>query len=268
MPGTFGPTGVISRPPFSPPDPRGEQRRRDHRKRGATRPGEGGAAAVHGCPRAHQIRLIARLAARSENAEMLYRIMLLVATFADAAAVSDAVDKSVYMDAAQPVEARVTALLMQMTNEEKQAQTIHLTGGLPAVVKEKWGKLGLGAYPSLGHGTAAGLALQNELQAYFLNTSRLAIPVTFHSETLHSPGGMGTMFPMPCLQGATWDAPLVLRRSIAPSSERSGARRRRRAAAASPLLRFFFVSVRLKKVSNSCWSMPSFPSESIALKSW
>ena len=36
----------------------------------------------------------------------------------------DAVDKSVYMDPSQPVEARVEALLAQMTLEEKAAQML------------------------------------------------------------------------------------------------------------------------------------------------
>jgi hypothetical protein len=47
------------------------------------------------------------------------------------------------------------------------------------------------------------------VQAAFLNQSRLGIPVTFVEETLH--GGMddGTIFPMPCGMGSTWDAPLV-----------------------------------------------------------
>jgi len=149
---------------------------------------------------------------------------LLVAACTVAVDATAAVDRSVYMDASQPVEARVAALLSQMTNAEREAQTIHLTGGLMPAVKAKWSKLGLGAYPSLGHGTAAGLSRQNELQAFFLNNSRLGIPITFHSETLHSPGGMGTMFPMPCLQGATWDAPLVhsIGRAIARQARADG----------------------------------------------
>ena len=50
---------------------------------------------------------------------------------------------------------------------------------------------------------------QNAVQAYFLNHSRLKIPVTFHAETLHSGGVNSTIFPMPCLQGATWNQELV-----------------------------------------------------------
>ena len=40
------------------------------------------------------------------------------------------VDTAVYMDPTLPVPVRVEALLKQMTNAEKMAQTIHLTGML------------------------------------------------------------------------------------------------------------------------------------------
>lgn len=40
------------------------------------------------------------------------------------------VDTAVYMDPTLPVPVRVEALLKQMTNAEKMAQTIHLTGVL------------------------------------------------------------------------------------------------------------------------------------------
>ena len=56
---------------------------------------------------------------------------------------------------------------------------------------------------------AASITAQNANQAAILNSSRLKIPVTFHYETLHSAGSGSTIFPMPCLQGATWDQELV-----------------------------------------------------------
>ena len=113
------------------------------------------------------------------------------------------------MDAALPVDARVSLLLKQMTNAEKQAQTVHLTGcSFPDVLKT-YGATGLGACPGQGHATSASIAAQNANQAAILNSSRLKIPVTFHYETLHSAGSGSTIFPMPCLQGATWDQELV-----------------------------------------------------------
>ena len=75
-----------------------------------------------------------------------------------------------------------------MTNAEKQAQTIHLTG-VDIATAPQYGATGLGAYPGMGCATPASLAKQNMVQAYFLNHSRLGIPVTFHFETLH--GGVG-----------------------------------------------------------------------------
>ena len=67
---------------------------------------------------------------------------------------------------------------------------------------------------------AAGLAAQNELQLWMTNNTRLGIPISFSAETLHSAvgggskdvdgnGGGSVMFPMPCLQGATWNVRLV-----------------------------------------------------------
>lgn len=50
---------------------------------------------------------------------------------------------------------------------------------------------------------------QNTNQAFVVNNSRLHIPVTFHYETLHGAGSGATIFPMPCLQGSTWDQELT-----------------------------------------------------------
>ena len=49
----------------------------------------------------------------------------------------------------QPVDARVAALLSTMTNAEKQAQTIHLTG-VDIATAPQYGATGLGAYPGIG----------------------------------------------------------------------------------------------------------------------
>lgn len=50
---------------------------------------------------------------------------------------------------------------------------------------------------------------QNDMQAYMLANTRLGIPVDVIQETLH--GGMdnGTIFPMPCAMGATWNPALI-----------------------------------------------------------
>eukprot|EP01050_Picozoa_sp_SAG11_P030968 SAG11_NODE_9397_length_916_cov_1.063647_1_plen_91_part_00 len=68
------------------------------------------------------------------------------------------------MDASKTVDARVELLLAAMTNEEKQAQTVHLTGcSFPEVLKT-YGASGLGACPGQGHATAASIASQNANQ--------------------------------------------------------------------------------------------------------
>ena len=145
----------------------------------------------------------------------------LTASAASAAAVP--VDKSVYMDATRSVEERVAALLPQMTLEEKQSQTINWAPGDccgPAQIKEHFAGIGLGALSNGGASTPAGLAAQNKLQLWMINNTRLGIPISFSAETLHSGvgggskdvsgnGGGSVMFPMPCMQGATWNTPLI-----------------------------------------------------------
>jgi beta-glucosidase len=129
------------------------------------------------------------------------------------------------MDPSKTVDERTAALLAQMTLEEKQAQTIHLTGyDRPGgkQLKKDFGATGIGAVPG-GFGTESAMAVQNELQMWFVNNSRLHIPITFHSETLHSSIGKGTIFPMPCLQGATWNQPLVHDIASAIAKEASSA---------------------------------------------
>ena len=94
-----------------------------------------------------------------------------------------------WMDSSMPVDARVETLLAQMTNEEKQAQTIHLCATSIDVAMEQYGTTSLGAFPGRGNGSVASVKEQSTHQAYFINTSRLHIPVTWHFETLHSGGG-------------------------------------------------------------------------------
>lgn len=137
---------------------------------------------------------------------------LAIFAFASAVRVASAeqvASAAAWMDASKPVDTRVALLLKEMTNIEKQAQTIHLTGGAWPDVYKKYGATSFGAYPGGGTGTPASIQAQNEHQSYFVNNSRLHIPVTFHYETLHSGGGGATIFPMPCLQGSTWDLELV-----------------------------------------------------------
>lgn len=48
-----------------------------------------------------------------------------------------------------------------------------------------------------------------QLQQYFLENTRLGIPISIVVETLHGGAATGTVFPMPCGLGATMNTTLV-----------------------------------------------------------
>lgn len=50
---------------------------------------------------------------------------------------------------------------------------------------------------------------RNDWQRWQVNNTRLGIPTSFVSETLHSGFGGGTIFPMPSLQGCSWNSTLI-----------------------------------------------------------
>jgi beta-glucosidase len=134
--------------------------------------------------------------------------MLLVLSISLAAAGCNAAS-SLWRDSAAPIDARVASLLAEMTNAEKSAQTIHLTSCDNATaVLEVYGTTGLGACP-LYNGDESSLETRNALQAAILNSSRLQIPLTFHTESLHGACGGCVVFPMPAAQASTWDVQLV-----------------------------------------------------------
>jgi beta-glucosidase len=134
-----------------------------------------------------------------------------------------------------PVERRVRDLLARMTLEEKAAQMmciwqqkaqklVDAEGHFdPAKAKAAFKKgLGLGqvgrpsdagappAEPWKGQ-TARGMAeLTNAIQKFFLENSRLGIPVVFHEECLHGQAARdATSFPQPIGLGATFNPDLV-----------------------------------------------------------
>ena len=108
--------------------------------------------------------------------------------------------------APSPIDARVSALLAQMTAEEQVAQLFH--AGWPTRDPAELLKLmplGIGGM-SLGD-----LPSRNAIQAAFMsNATRLGIPVSFYAETLRS-GGVtnATIFPMPALLGSSWNVSLA-----------------------------------------------------------
>ena len=122
-----------------------------------------------------------------------------------------------WLDASLPVDKRVSLLLAVMTTEEKVAQLGY--GGCGDVNSTRQqhplgvggcGVVGpppVGPPPPPGH---YGASYTNALNAMLNESTRLGIPVSVLGETTHSGGAPGTtVFPMPCLQGATWNLSLV-----------------------------------------------------------
>jgi beta-glucosidase len=134
----------------------------------------------------------------------------------------------VYKNSKAPSAKRVQDLLARMTLEEKaaqmlciwqqKAQTLVDADGNFDLAKAKKAfrsKRGLGQVgrPSDAGGgkTARGMAeLTNDIQRFFLEHSRLGIPVIFHEECLHGHAAPdGTSFPQPIALGATFNPALV-----------------------------------------------------------
>lgn len=130
-----------------------------------------------------------------------------------------------YKDPHQPIEARVEDLLSRMTLEEKAAQ---LCGDLPASFIEN-GKVNTNLlkekFPD-GHGrftqySIVGLVspeqisrISNQIQRYFVEETRLGIPVALQAENLCGyPAAGGTLFPAMINMGCTWEPELAQKMS-------------------------------------------------------
>lgn len=126
-----------------------------------------------------------------------------------------------YKDPSLSIEERVEDLLSRMTLEEKVAQLCgHL---LPSVVSDgKVSKEALKANFPNGHGrftqfSTAGIIdpkiiakIANEVQRYFVEETRLGIPVAFQSENLCGyPGKGGSLYPAQINLGSTWEPELA-----------------------------------------------------------
>lgn len=133
-----------------------------------------------------------------------------------------------YRKAGVPAERRVKDLLRRMTLEEKAAQMmcvwqkkaetlVDAQGNFDEAKARSAFKRGQGigqvGRPSdAGKGQdAKGMAiLTNAIQKFFIEQSRLGIPVIFHEECLHGHAAMGgTSFPQPIALGATFDPDLT-----------------------------------------------------------
>jgi beta-glucosidase len=138
-----------------------------------------------------------------------------------------AIEKSAtYKNPVLPVEDRVADLLQQMTLEEKAAQMLCIwekkkmmlydeTGALRLDLIHKHLEHGIGQIARLsdskGAETAEGMAqLANMLQKYFVEETRLGIPVIFHEECLHGLAGKAaTSYPQPIGLASTFDPALI-----------------------------------------------------------
>ncbi|MVN22808.1 glycoside hydrolase family 3 N-terminal domain-containing protein [Mucilaginibacter arboris] len=143
--------------------------------------------------------------------------------------------KDVFEDPAEPVEKRVADLLSQMTLEEKTCQTATLYGykrvlkeemPAPSWKNEVW-KDGIAnideelnnlasttddaptqySYPYSKHASAI-----NTIQKWFIEQTRLGIPVDFTNEGIHGLNhDRATSLPAPIAIGSTWNKALVRR---------------------------------------------------------
>ncbi|HEX7071107.1 MAG TPA: glycoside hydrolase family 3 N-terminal domain-containing protein [Rhodothermales bacterium] len=138
------------------------------------------------------------------------------------------INRAPYKNPALPPDERVRDLLSRMTLEEKAAQMVcvwneksdKLVDGNgrfdPARAQAAFGAghgLGQVGRPSdaAGGRTARQMAeLTNDIQRFFIEKSRLGIPVIFHEECLHGQAAPeGTSFPQPIALAATFNPTLV-----------------------------------------------------------
>jgi len=159
-----------------------------------------------------------------------------------------------YRDATLPVEARVRDLLARMTLEEKAAQMVGvwqrksetLVGDDGTFDREKArrafghghglgqvgrpsdaggsGSGGGGHEPRKGRDARGQAELTNAIQKFFLEESRLGIPVLFHEECLHGQAAIdGTSFPQPIGLAGTFN-PVLVEALYAMTAEEARAR--------------------------------------------
>lgn len=135
-----------------------------------------------------------------------------------------------YKNSKLSTNARVTDLLSRMTLEEKAAQVLCVWGDkklildssgrfLPEKAKQLYSHgMGQIGRPSEGMEGGGGLGrtpkenavITNEIQRFFVEQTRLGIPVLFHEEGLHGHmARFGTSFPQPIAMASSWNPALA-----------------------------------------------------------
>jgi beta-glucosidase-like glycosyl hydrolase len=132
----------------------------------------------------------------------------------------------VHLDPSQSVDDRVAALLALMTLEEKVAQTLLIVfpdgdaNATSLLLSSSYANTSAGQIYNPTANTAAGgnacgtnltcaALAQNALQAAIISSSRLHIPLSVVSESLHSAVVGATIYPSPVSLGHSWNAGLV-----------------------------------------------------------
>ncbi|MCA1600477.1 MAG: beta-glucosidase, partial [Acidobacteria bacterium] len=121
------------------------------------------------------------------------------------------------------IEARISALLQQMTLEEKLGQLNQFSGGGPTGPTDP--STGRSNYKQMIAAGQIGSLLNltgaketNELQRIAMTRSRLKIPLLYGLDVIH---GYRTIFPVPLGLASTWNPDLVEKASAAAAREAS-----------------------------------------------
>ncbi len=143
--------------------------------------------------------------------------------------------KNIYKDSTQSVKVRVADLLNRMTAEEKFWQLFMIPGDLENATPGQY-KNGLFGF-QVSAGGAGGITNQllkyntkedalyltkkiNSIQKYFVDSTRLGIPIIAFDEALHGLVRKGaTVFPQSIALAATWDTILMRQVSSAIATE-------------------------------------------------
>lgn len=135
-----------------------------------------------------------------------------------------------YQNPKLPIEKRLEDLLSKMTVEEKVAQMMGVWNDKATTLVDEKGDFDFEkAKKSYAHGNGLGqvgrpndagglknaremVVLTNAIQKFFMENSRLGIPVFYHEECLHGLAAKdGTSFPQPIALGGTFNPDLVKR---------------------------------------------------------